>query len=451
MEGGLRESFDPSMFPAGDAPEISHVKDALGGPFFTQNYYMTILASLPEKERKWMQGCECHEQECIQYAAKGMTYKCPNNRKSCRGPEIRERLDSSKADWISAQASLFVPKEKDPDGSVFAGIQTGCSTLLAQVSVKRLHVYRLPWRLWEARGEVIAGELYEVYLDDQRNGRFIHRVTAWWMDGESQLSVECLNHAVHRRGIGPVLDLELVALESAKLDGACVEAMHGELSRVCVNSTGSSYKYRAATVRMKQNLDDYGPFCRRHGYSAFSKKWLRYKSVLARGARKVKKIIPTRIKDAKFFEVVYRYGVSAMSDWRDLARFLKVPRNRRAVAITDSEKLKKDFIQSVIRPNNLYSIVDREQAAAMRAQAERGDDGAIVPYGSEYVAFEVIDQNPAGRVNAVQTRISDGGSYQRWHRFLMPLHSFRSGQQVQTHTSWRMRALSVASQTSEPV
>ena len=41
-----------------------------------------------------MQGCECHEQQCIQARAKHALFVCPEGRKSMKGPVVRHRIES---------------------------------------------------------------------------------------------------------------------------------------------------------------------------------------------------------------------------------------------------------------------------------------------------------------------------------------------------------------------
>ena len=136
-----------------------------------------------------MKSCALHLQK------KGMTFECPNQAKSCRGPEIRLRLEAAKERFRYHRANSHIHPDRDPDNIIYSGLHRGYSKMLASTVEKWRHVYHLPYMLWEARDPRRVAELLELYQDEVGRGINQHRVNSWWLDGESSLSKQFLAHA----------------------------------------------------------------------------------------------------------------------------------------------------------------------------------------------------------------------------------------------------------------
>ena len=174
--------------------------------------------------------------------------------------------------------------EDDPCGLIYNGLHSGYTTLIALSSQKWAHVREFPWLLWHARDRSKAQNMLVQYRAGVIAGIEFDRVSNWWLDGSSTLSVEYINWC-ENGVLGSELDIEISALEHAKFDGTCGEAIHGDVARIIKHSTAASFKMLAATVRQKQQLEYYDVWMHLGWSAKISKYWRRHKVVLARTLR----------------------------------------------------------------------------------------------------------------------------------------------------------------------
>ena len=117
----------------------------------------------------------------------------------------------------------------------------------------------------------------------QTEGKPQHRVSKYYMDAGTSLGDDFLTW-VDAGNMSDELDYQIAALEHVYFDGSTGEAMHKDLHRVAITSTGSSFRFQCASVRLQQNLSDYDLLCNSGMSSRFSMYWMRHKAVFQRKA-----------------------------------------------------------------------------------------------------------------------------------------------------------------------
>ncbi|CAK0875807.1 unnamed protein product [Prorocentrum cordatum] len=368
---------------------------ARDGSFWAKLNVVCDLGQDIDVERSWMQGCPCHEEECIEHARKGMTFKCPNNRKSCRGPQIRQRLQDTFARWRDNHIALRTTSDDDPTGEIYSAVHAAYSHLLGVAKHKFKFLDHLPYRFWEARDPAIARELLGLYRRGVVDGSQHHRVAVRWCEGD--LSADFIDHC-EGRGMSSRLDAEIKALEYAKFDGASAEAVHGQLARIATASTGSSFRFKASGVRLNQNLTEYDLYCSLGWADKLHAYWNKHKAALQSKTGRRGALVPKRVSDAAYCAQVYRYGWHSQQDWSELRSHVSgQPRARRAQASMSFAKIKKYFISSLIKPRQLYSVrthPDKIEQARSSTAIYDGESGDAV---RELEVFEVIGMNPNGK------------------------------------------------------
>ena len=318
---------------------------------------------------------------------------------------MRARLAEATARWRNNQAAWRLDRERDPDGTIYSGIHAGYSRLIGVANQRWAFVSSLPWKLWEGRDQAMAQSLLADFRAAEAAGKVQQRVSNWWCIGD--LSRDFIAHC-DGDGISPRLELELSALEAAKFDGSSVEAIHGQLGRIATTSTAAAFRTKSAGVRLKQNLTEYDLYCSLNMASKFHKCFDNFKSVLQRRRRGMRNVTAKRISDSAFSDHLYRYGVQSHADWSALGGFM-VPREShpRLQASTTSQKIKKDFIMTMVRPNVLYSVVHDRLAVMDGALEDEARAAAVDPHGAKFVVFEILDTNPNSRKIHVPADTSD--------------------------------------------
>ena len=250
-------------------------------------------------ERQWLSGCPCHEEECIAFARKGEVFKCPENRKSKRGPEIRQRLARAQERWRHNQACSRLSSEDDPDSEIYAGVHSAYSHLAGLTTPKLSFVNVAPWRLWEARDRAQAHTLLSSYREEVAVGKKQHRVSEYYMDESTELGADFARWADHGL-MSDFLSYELSALEHAQFDGGSGEGIHRDMHRIALCATGSTFRYQCATLRLEQNLGEYDLMCSLGMADKFCIFWNMHRAVLQRNVHRQGKKLSQPLMRCRF-------------------------------------------------------------------------------------------------------------------------------------------------------
>ena len=142
VEEALLVGFYQGLFPTG-GPEVKTFSEAVNDKqFWRQNEAIDLLASDIDVERTWLQGCPCHEDECISNARKGMRFKCPDGRKDARASQFRERVTAAQARFRHNQIHSRMRRHEDPDGSIYSGVHGAYGKLMSLSCVPLLFSQR---------------------------------------------------------------------------------------------------------------------------------------------------------------------------------------------------------------------------------------------------------------------------------------------------------------------
>ena len=80
MGQALRMGMHTDLFPCW--PEAKKAfQTATSHELWLKNTEVDFITSDIEHERTWLQGCQCHEEECIEASKKGSVFECPDKRK----------------------------------------------------------------------------------------------------------------------------------------------------------------------------------------------------------------------------------------------------------------------------------------------------------------------------------------------------------------------------------
>jgi hypothetical protein len=145
-------------------------------------------------------------------------------------------------------------------------------------------------------------------------------------------------------------------MENALLDGSSGEAMHKDLHRIALCSTGGSFRFQASTMRLEQNLSEYDLMCNLGMAKRFNQLWYNHKAVLQRRQAALKKLTPLNISFEEFWQRLYRYGLQSVADWSELGQFIASPKETRSATCSAAASLiKKDFLKVILHAHDLYS------------------------------------------------------------------------------------------------
>lgn len=91
---------------------------------------------------------------------------------------------------------------------------------------------------------------------------------------------------------------------------------------------------------------------------------------------KERRLVPCRRKGSEVVKLMYRYGTWNMSDWKlysSLAAKMPRPVNAGAV-LTDMNEIKRDFMECVLEPRRVYTLIYKPSAQGAEAGRLRDAD-----------------------------------------------------------------------------
>ena len=130
MRASLEVAFDVDMIPQTCQDRLLVQKLIDDKVFWSKARAVATIGEDIEVERRWLHGCKCHPEENKEAARKGTLFKCPNNQKGKRGPELRLKLAEAFDRWQHNQANCHFSDTDDPTGEVYSGLHGAYSCLL---------------------------------------------------------------------------------------------------------------------------------------------------------------------------------------------------------------------------------------------------------------------------------------------------------------------------------
>ena len=259
----------------------------------------------------------------------------------------------------------------------------------------------------------MANEFIKQHDEAEAAGRAVHRVTAY-IAGHNASSLRADMEA-YAAGAEPSkrLHSEFCAYSYCTLDETRIEAVHRDVSHISRKATASSVAFRAATLRLRQNLQA------EESQDLQVRQWMRWgfghwKAIGQVIVRKADAGIGSRrsARNGKFFQWLYRYGMESLQDWGHLKaamnRWLPKEANVRAAM---SLRLKLDYLQRVLRTGQCFTIPKATDAAVDAAIAGTRDAAAatvaLQDAAMEWYVFVPLDLNPAAK-KLVRTAHSEG-------------------------------------------
>lgn len=150
LEPVLLQCWGPETFKLKDSHVSKTLHETMADPDFWEKCKVLARWSKElDSVRTWGQGCPCHEKECIQASKQHKVFACPENRKSCRGPELEEKLQDLWARWASNASEAFSSGEGD--ASLNKEMGTVWRATIAEAQIRFGWVSRLPWLIWRCR------------------------------------------------------------------------------------------------------------------------------------------------------------------------------------------------------------------------------------------------------------------------------------------------------------
>jgi hypothetical protein len=245
-------------------------------------------------------------------------------------------------------------------------------------------------------------ERYDKATADPATKLKVHRVSHYLASGPlgSDLRAYAAGSPMSER-----LRTEITAYQLCMLDDSMQESPHARIARVVQASRPSKPPWWSATVRMEQNLaicrslDEIRPQRSR----ALFKAW----KFLAQRNPSLKvqwHLIPKKLADKPFLQMVYRLGHENRTDWSSLSIF-----NGRGSGIgmgslqklSPVEKVFEDLFKRVCKPGSLFTV-DRQCSAwsALDSLGQGDAPGLPKPTLEQLVCFQVLHLNPTAKRQA---------------------------------------------------
>ena len=171
----------------------------------------------------------------------------------------------------------------------------------------------------------------------------------------------------------------------------------GDACLVCPigrSPASASYRYKAGTHRLHQNLAEYDLECNLCMTRRFLKYFNGYKGVLSKRCTLFGKWQPRQLTNPVFLQQLYRYGEPAHADWSFINGFIGSDKTRKTAETKEFQtQLRKDFSSCVLQPGHIYTVACDGGAPPPPGFSTLADSHALVPIEKHVAAFEVLDRN----------------------------------------------------------
>ncbi len=216
---------------------------------------------------------------------------------------------------------------------------------------------------------------------------------------------------------------EVTAYQLCMLDDTVQEAVHRDVSHVSARAPCSRLAFRAASVRLDQNLAVWdacqSPAERQAAFQGW-RSILRFRGVKRKASAKAS------AKAGEFLDHVYRAGEVGLKDWGALERFMAQhdPQPVRA-QLSAAARLKVDYLRRVLAAGSVYSVPVTEAPVQQdRPLAEAGR--AAEASAARFDYFEVLSTTVTQR-KLVPSAFSLSLRCMSWPVAVQPFSAWRQG------------------------
>jgi hypothetical protein len=308
------KAFRPNLYNIG-RKELDIVGSALtGARFGILNSAILTFTQDVETMRGWGRVCSCHEEEAFDAAQRGRVYKCPDNNKSRRCPELVAKLTATFELWVAK--SIDTPPSWESVG-IGSAMQHSYRQLTAEASLKfdGLHVWPyLVWRLDDPVVAKLALELYRKQMADPAQASHMHRIAHVFCNERSELYESMVKHA-DGRGLDYSLDQKIACWKKARLDETPAERCHALVNNIISGASSSKLPWWAATERLNQNLIEYESYRAMHQGFLFERFFDSCRTVWQFNVARARRLKPPKLSRALVITRVYNDDVAALVDW----------------------------------------------------------------------------------------------------------------------------------------
>ena len=292
----LCHHFDPAPFlrNARDPARMRGVVSALTSQHWPARFkFVTWFCNWIGRIMDWIGGCDCCEHS--------PSSKCPwkgrrmKNAHSFAHGALHQGLAEANS-WTHRTWQTTMEEWTELVGCVRAVVHLG----MAKIGFFR----RIPYLLVELDRPGIRDECirqYESCPEDKH-----HRVSREFLKvgGPLRASVDALR--ADGSGCTEQLRMELKGLEALPMDDSIGEGPHAKAKRIKDHSKASTWHWTAATMRLKQNLDDVAELVPALDEN-LTLLWCKYQSILQVEARKLRRSV--KVSRKVFADRLYRMSV----------------------------------------------------------------------------------------------------------------------------------------------
>ncbi len=336
----------------------------------------------------WLRGCPCHEKA----RRKGQVVSC--KWAGCRAFQFANRLRS-------AEDTLRYHRDHDPPaGVVHAEWRSLLTKMLALFQLKFAWVHEAPYTVWSIVDSASAAAFLRDYDDRESRGEPLHRVS-FFVAGKAPWSLrrdmeELVATGIHTQRLWS----ELQSYRMCPLDETFIEAAHRDVTHIGKTASSSKMHYRAAGLRLRQNLDAY-----EHMDAQYQKDvrcaFYRSSAIVRRGqlsASPQKR--PRRVRQCTLLAAashVYRCDQSKFVHWGVFEEHMKafvgsVPGKQRFGVST---RLRLEYLRCVIQADKYYSvpILSASSLSQLGTAKSTADALCLVDEGGvdSFLIFHVLD------------------------------------------------------------
>lgn len=335
----------------------------------------------------WIRGCDCHP-------SGGDAARC--HWKGCRARAFGDRLRVAEAHIVQIR-----------------GASTQCTGLSGQevidAATHMLSVFRLkfewvhepPFLIWQADSPDKAAQFIAMHDALVLSGGVAHRVSEHFCGSPgspgspSTLRRDMDAHA-SGHGMTDALRAAIASYQLSMLDDTWAEAVHRDLTAVAMSRRGATIQYKAATMRLHQNLDTWANAggASKQVFEHCLRQW---KSIARPGTAPLRKrlIVVHRTNSKSLASLVYRLSAASLINWSARLRRILAPTLRTHVVsrVSANAALKADYLGVAIRAGRTYSLpLVRDEDAERARSGSVAEAWAVLEEasGGHELAFDVI-------------------------------------------------------------
>ena len=412
----VQRAFDPNKFHM-DKVELQTVSEAVQDTaFWVKTSAVAALGQHTEETRAWGRQCSCHPGEALAAARKGQVFTCPNNLKSRRGAELKNKLDEVLTDWRDKYVNM--PPSWHEYG-IAGAMSSAYMQMASEAALKFDVVHRWPHIVWRLKDPDVCSRalaLYDKECETADGNVRMHRVGHHFCKPGSGLRPLMQDHAA-KAGLAPALEAEIDAYLIARLDETVQEAPHAGVSKAIRHALASELPWWSATERLNQNLALYNSFVDAGKGPLFHKMFNNCRAILQPKPDKARRLVPVHSALTTVVEKVYDSGLSSMVDWKALKGMYGTSKPINAHAIqSEFQWIQAELLEAIFVPGAVYVLPEAGGQIAA-SEFEPGPSGetflghasnssssqlAITVSRSvpkqECIVFEVLDRKPHHKV-----------------------------------------------------